>query len=671
LSGLAPNSAPSFDRAAPVDHEGSRWASILRLAPVALLVVLVVMMACLLWRIDTDERVQHREELIRDALWVEQTLQFQMESQQGRLARLAADMASVTFDPQTFGIQATQLSLINPEIVRLLWLDGQFGVVAAYPLRSSPDVPVIEPPVDILKIAAQLSNKGTFTAPFVGGNGEGALAFVARIERPDRPGTLVALFSVQAILNQHVPWWIAERRAIVITDAGGAAIAKRSQVSPEASASSHSVAMGAPLRETTLTLASFREHQSLSQNGLVVTIVVLGLLAAAGFVARQRQIKRRRLAEVALDEEHAFRRAMESALLVGIRARDLDGRLLYANQAFCRMVGYTFEELVGQGPPMPYWMPDQVEMTRRVHDAVLAGQTIGQGLELTFRHRDGTSFDVLIYEAPLVDGQGRQRGWMGSVLDISDRKRVEEFARAQSERMQHTARLVTMGEIASLLAHDLNQPLATISSYQTGLQNRLAAADLTREDIEIALTAIGNSAERAGRIIRRVQHFVKKSEARMEALDVRDIVAEALALLDSEARKIMVRPQTFFPDHLPLVRADRVLVQQVLVNLICNGFEAMVLTPVDDRQLLVQAIVVDARHVEICVSDAGAGVPSAIVDQLFTPFVSTKPTGMGMGLSICRSIIELHGGHIRYEPNPLGGARLSFTLAIVDCDAHA
>jgi two-component system, LuxR family, sensor histidine kinase DctS len=228
--------------------------------------------------------------------------------------------------------------------------------------------------------------------------------------------------------------------------------------------------------------------------------------------------------------------------------------------------------------------------------------------------------------------------------------------------MQHTARLVTMGEIASLLAHDLNQPLAAIRSYQTGLANRLPMDDLTREEVDTALKGIGASAERAGLIVRRVHNFVKKSEPQLEPIQITDVVTEALELLGPEIQKMRVTTEIEFEPNLPLVRGDRVLIQQVLVNLVRNGLDAMINTPDDLRRLRVDAKLVSAKAIRLGVTDSGAGVSLAVAEALFQPFVSTKPAGMGMGLSICRSIVELHGGHISYEPTGSTGARFSFQL---------
>lgn len=659
----APAARRAFEGArAQQGLRGALGAKLLALSPLLAILAIIALLGVLVWLVDRDERAAQREELIRDALWVEQSLRFQLDADTARLARLAFDLT--TASPEAFGKQASQLVQINREIVEILWLDSANRLVASVPRQSNPGWEQREPAITSRQAVARGSGRGVTTPPFRLAGGAGAIAYVAPIPRAgDAEGTLIAVFSFDALLTQQVPWWIAERRSISVRDGSGNMVASRSAVQPEPGASSYTVEVGAPLNDAQITVVSFREHSNLAHNGVVGAMVGLGLFAAAGLVARERQIRRRRAAEDALDEEHTFRRAMESSLQVGLRVRDLTGRILYVNPAFCRMVGYEESELVGREPPMPYWLPEDLEHTRRLHDAVLAGQTGTRGMELTFQRKDATRFDVLIYEAPLVDTRGRQRGWMGSFIDITERKRADEMARAQAEKMQHTARLVTMGEMASLLAHDLNQPLAAIASYSTGLQNMVATGGAQAPQIVSAIDAIGEAADRAGRIVRRVHHFVRRSEPRLEPVHVRDIVSETLALLEPELRKAHVLSDTALQPMLPAARADRVLIEQVLVNLLRNGVDAMRELPPESRRLTVRATwpAEDGRiAVEVC--DNGKGVDPAMVDKLFSPFVSTKAGGMGMGLTICRSILELHGSRIAYLPAEGGGSIFRFTL---------
>ncbi|MBL0168220.1 MAG: PAS domain S-box protein [Propionivibrio sp.] len=190
-------------------------------------------------------------------------------------------------------------------------------------------------------------------------------------------------------------------------------------------------------------------------------------------------IQRRLVAEQALRSEYAFRKAMEDSLTVGMRARDLEGRVTYTNPAFCQMVGFSAEELIGARPPMPYWAPEELENTQAIHQAVIEGKAPREGFEIRLMRKDGSRFDALIYEAPLIDADGQHTGWMASIVDVTARKHAEELARQQQEKLQLTSRLVTMGEMASALAHELNQPLAAITSYNTGCLNKLESGNFS------------------------------------------------------------------------------------------------------------------------------------------------------------------------------------------------
>ena len=617
----------------------------------------------LLWFVDADEREARREEIIRDALWVEHTLQFRFGAIETRISRLAYEMGRTETPRETFAAQAAALIQTDREIWAVSWLDHSDDRIATVP-HTHDAQSVLAPAVRSAIEMAKRTGRGLFTASYPRTDSSDHVSFVAPIVAGGQfKGMLHAEIVLKRVLAQHVPWWIAEKRAVLIKRGDEHVAASRSKVDPDPDALSYTVEIGPPLNDLWLTLASYRNRSSLTQNGLVLAMIVLSFLAAGALIARERQLRGRKLAEAARDEEYAFRRSMEESLRVGIRARDMQGRLLYVNQAFCKMVGYAEAELIGRLPPMPYWVAEELERTQRLHDAVLAGASNGQGLEVRFQRRDGALLDVLIYEAPLIDAQGEQQGWIGSVLDITDRKRSEEFARAQAEKMQHTSRLVTMGEMTSFLAHDLNQPLAAIRSYQTGLKNMLSAGPMDPAAVNPVLDAIGKSVERAGLMIRRVHNFVKKSEPRLETLDLAEATRETVALLEPELTRAHCTVETKLDHDLPPVRADRILIEQVLVNLIRNSLDASKDLPLKRRRVTLSATS-RTGCIEVRVCDRGDGVEESLVQQLFSPFVSTKEGGMGMGLTICRSIIELHGGGIRYERLPDGGASFAFTLPL-------
>jgi two-component system sensor histidine kinase DctS len=264
---------------------------------------------------------------------------------------------------------------------------------------------------------------------------------------------------------------------------------------------------------------------------------------------------------------------------------------------------------------------------------------------------------------------------MGSVLDLSAQRRVEELSRQQQERLQATARLATVGEMASLLSHELNQPLAAIASYAAGSMNLLdapqaypgATGDELRGLLRQAIARIAEQAERAGRVIKSVHDFVRRREQPREALSAEMLLDDVLPLVRLQARKSGTRIELDLPappTPMPRVMCDRTMVEQVLLNLARNGIQAMEQgTAPDERVLTIRVRPARGRWVCFELGDAGPGIPPDVAARLFTPFFTTRADGMGLGLSLCRTVIEQHGGALDFGPGPDGrGATFRFTL---------
>jgi len=404
------------------------------------------------------------------------------------------------------------------------------------------------------------------------------------------------------------------------------------------------------------------------------TALVLGLslVLFAVVLVLARDVRRRALAEAALAEALAFRRAMEDSLVTGLRARDLQGRITYVNPAFCTMLGFSADELKAADEP-PYWPPERRAEYQRRHaqrllpDAAALNAAAREGYETEFMRRNGERFPVMIYEAPLVDGQGSQTGWMSAVLDLSAQRSVEELSRQQQERLQATARLATVGEMASLMSHELNQPLSAIASYASGSLNLLDAPDgldaQTPAMLRQALERINEQAERAGRVIKSVHDFVRRREQLHEAIGVDALLDAVLPLVRLQARKSGTRIEMDLPTPAPRVMCDRTMLEQVLLNLTRNGIQAMdAATPAAERVLRLVVRQTHARWVSFSVVDAGPGIPPEVAARLFTPFYTTRREGMGLGLSLCRTVIEQHGGALDFSAAPGGGTEFRFTL---------
>ena len=362
-----------------------------------------------------------------------------------------------------------------------------------------------------------------------------------------------------------------------------------------------------------------------------------------------------------LQEAHAFRKAMGDSLVVGMRARDLQGRIIYANPALCDITGYSADELVGQLPPYPYWHPDDMEKHWQDNAAVLSGQTMLNGFESRIRHKDGHDVTTMIYSAALIDGSGRHSGWMSSVLDISEQKRAEEQQRLQAASMQRTSRLATLGELASTLAHELGQPLMALVSF-AGAAHAFAER-AQRAPLLEALGDIRTQAQRAADIVGRIRGFVRLQTSGFEDCTVNAVVANVLALLRPEIRQQQARVLTQLDEHLPTLQADRLLLEQVVLNLLLNALQAMQGQAPATKQVQVETGLQDGM-VFIRVSDNGPGIATAALSQLFEPFFTTKPEGLGLGLNICRTTVEAHRGRLVAENGAQGGAVFTVYLPV-------
>lgn len=364
----------------------------------------------------------------------------------------------------------------------------------------------------------------------------------------------------------------------------------------------------------------------------------------------------RELAEVV-----AFRKAMEDSLLVGMRARDLDGRVIYVNPALCNMTGYSAEDLLGKLPPYPYWHPEEMEKHWRDNDVGLAGGAAPTGYESRFRHAKGHDIYLMIFTAPLIDASGKHSGWMSSMVDVTPQKLAEDKQRQQAAMMQRTGRMASMGEMASTLAHELGSPLMAIVSYAGAA--RTYAEKGHQELLIETLGDISAQAQRAAEIVKRIRGFVRQHTGGFSECAVNDVVANVLALLRPELRHQRAKVTIQLAQGLPVIQADRVLLEQVVLNLVINAVQAM-----QDRYPVDKVVKIEIGResdtVFIRVLDKGPGIPDEVARQLFAPFFTTKPEGLGLGLNICRTTVEAHRGRLVFENRPEGGAAFTVYLPL-------
>ncbi|GAA5179066.1 hypothetical protein GCM10025771_20050 [Niveibacterium umoris] len=330
--------------------------------------------------------------------------------------------------------------------------------------------------------------------------------------------------------------------------------------------------------------------------------------------------------------------------------------ILYANRAFLATFGVDAVGRTTHRLPLPQpELGDYPLDPRRLSPEQLPRELFDGELQQPLSAR---WYHVRERAARWVDGRVVR---MAVATDITDRKTVEELNRQQEERLQRTSRLITMGEMASTLAHELNQPLSAIANYSSGCVNRLQSGRYKPDELLVAMQKAAHQADRAGKIIRRVRDFVRKSEPRRGAVRLIDVVEDALGFAEIDARKHGARIDNRISADLPAIYADRIMIEQVVLNLVKNGIESMKDSEEDRRTLTVTARIVE-NMVEVSVHDHGHGISAEDREKLFNAFYTTKSDGMGMGLNICRSIIEFHNGRLWVDSNPEGGSIFRFTL---------
>ena len=365
-----------------------------------------------------------------------------------------------------------------------------------------------------------------------------------------------------------------------------------------------------------------------------------------------------RTADLRTSEER-FRTMFEHAP-IGVVTLEGDGRLRQVNQSFATMLGYGRSDLEGVSiADVTVWedRARSVDMYRKLRDGEISE---GQ-FEKRYVRRDGAVVPAHVAVAAVRDGSGRFSYALGMVQDVSDRVRAEERASEHREQLAHVLRVSTMGEMAAQLAHELNQPLGAIVNYANGACTRLRDRGAEPEMVD-AVARIAAEGMRAAQIIGRVRQFLRRSAGLRESADVNELVRDAASLLETDARRAGIPVRLRLDPGLPAISLDRIQVEQVILNLLRNALDAMNAAPRPDHELVAET----AAHngfVEVRVRDTGIGVLPDTADRIFDAFFTSKPNGLGMGLSISRSIVEAHGGKLSAVANGDRGMTFAFSLA--------
>jgi len=762
--------APAFD-ALGRTAERRRSASWL---PFAAIAALVAFSAALFVAIVTEDRQLQREARQRDFDSAAQQLGARLGSLTEALSATALELGAGTISDRRFASIVGDLSAAKPEMQRVDRVDAAGRVISPGSAMS-----MIGAQVDAgyqpLLAKARLANTPQWDK-LTTATGEPMLALAVPVLR-DRQlvGVVLARIDPRSLLVNGLTAETRQRYQFRLVSQGMELSASGSDT-PPARAPVYAATLAPLPTGIQLEARAFRLPSRMTGSALVWVVGVLAVAVGAALAALLRYTTQLLRADRVLQAETSLRSAMENSLATGLSVVDSLGVIRYVNKAFAQMSGWSEAELVGRGAPYPYWPPDETSNHAAQLDRMLDGKIDAAGFEARVQRPDGSRFDARMYVSPLVDDAGVQIGWVTSMTDITEPRRIRdalaaahdrfttvleslddvvsvvagetlqtellfanrayreafgpgsaghtrlaehvsasgggeqagevqdlgsgrwydvrmreirwvdgravrlqiatditlrkataEIVRQQEEKVQLTSRLMTMGEMASSLAHELNQPLTAISNYSEGALARLkrdAAGQSVSAEVMTALEKASTQAQRAGNIIRRIREFVKRSEPRRRPTPAARIIDDAVGFAEIDARKKGIRIATQVDPSLAPLDVDPILIEQVLLNLLKNALEAM------DHAALRQ-IDVDARPTgdgmaQISVTDRGTGIAPAHVASLFQPFFSTKSEGMGMGLNICRSIIEFHQGRLSVEtnPEPCGGTIMRFTLPL-------
>ena len=753
---------------------------------------MLIVTALLQWReLDTA-----RSALEGDMHWAERTIENRLHGHLDFLAELGREQEFKQLTYESFQVRATRYVRDAPEIQAIVWVDTDGKVEWVAPNEST-SIFVGEQLAGERLAALQEAlrvRRAVVSPDYQDASRRPAHDIIHPVQRGSGDlGAFIALQSLETLLRATLPNVFTARYSLTVVDAQNREVLSNSSVKPTDRQVSGQISLELPNNRLGLNIVAYRGGGAWLPFVPAALIIVLTLIATVTLVQLRRHAQHRAKTEEELRAAYAFRQAMSQSLITGMRAIDLDGRITFVNAAFCRMTGFDESELVGIKPPYPYWPPEEFDHLQHNIDTALAGKAPAGGFEMRIMRKNGERFDVRLYFSPLIGTDGQQIGWMASMnditepkrvrveleraherfatvidgldsavhvaevhsgeilfanrafqsifgfdcigrdsaqitaacrpanewlhhepsrlspdelpcelfdgeiqhslsghwyhvherairwvdgrtvrvqisADITDRKHIDEVNLQQQKRLEQTSRLITMGEMASSLAHELNQPLSAIANYCAGCVKRMQAGNYKIDDLLAAMQKASEQAERAGKIIRRMRDMVKKGDPNRQPIALAELVDETRAFADIEAQRTGTQIIVELPENLPNIVVDRIMIEQVLLNLIKNGIEAMHDVPVERRLLTLNAQLADERMLEVTVFDQGHGLSEEDIEKIFAPFYTTKAEGMGIGLAICRSIIEFHQGRLWAEPRREGGSSFHFTVPIEEQD---
>ena len=775
--------------------------------PLIAIVIFTAVMGVILGTLQLQEKNQQESALFRELSLAKQRIQLRFANNLDALVSINRELAASEDRERLRKIayeQADELVINNHEIVKIIWINANNQRLWTAPPSNNKTDWISKTQNDQsanegLENAIELSrttSRASFSQ-FINLNlsSDDPLArerktvfwqVVPNIAGGEVIGFLAALYTAHGVLDMVPAELKAHYRFTLLTDNDRVLSISSDRDTPKRAFSNQtSLDIGVLSPNLTLRIDTYPLPTNLTFRMLIGVVIGLCAFVIWSLWSVLKQMQVRQEAEASLRTETSFRNAMENSTPVGIRAHDMQKRITYVNRAFCEMTGWSAKELIGLTPPFPFW-PDarRDELVEKMNRALKSEMGSKAGIEGVILSRDGSLIQTRTFIAPLIDEKGKQSGWVTSLIDISEpkkireelavsqerfvtvlegldaavsvvdlendqllfanrfyrenfgedskghfklasnnletlhdvaedlqesppgiptsflyqesdseevqledgsnkwyevrrrfipwvdghlaqlliatditiRKEADDLARQQQERMQFTSRLTTMGEMASSLAHELNQPLSAISNYCMGVAKRLEGNldPSIGKDILPALEKASDQAHRAGMIIQRIRGFVKRSEPQRKSTAISDIINDAVGLVEIDAHRHRLNITSNVMENLPEVDIDPVLILQVLVNILKNGLDSTRESYPLSSRWSAPAVNISAdldtsifpAMLRIQVSDGGSGIPESVSERMFEPFFSTKSDGMGMGLNICRSIIESHQGRL-------------------------
>jgi PAS domain S-box-containing protein len=803
----------------------SRQDRFVTLGPLFAVVLFLAAVVAAFAYLRIEEIDREQEAVRRDVEYAQQRMRLRLLERQEQLMRLGRDVSNKEVNPEEFVSQAESLVSQFPELRAVSWVDSRRKIRVAYASPSA-GFTLMRGPGEQLKGGETEGTYGlardlrqpVYSRPLTAQNDPGSKGATLQLQIPLEEqgkfgGVIIGEYSLDGLLRFGVPTEVSAKYAVALLDDKGGVLAgalppprtSAARLLPWNDAAPEYEIPVSPVGNGLLIRAQgYRASLGVVGSGFFWLVSALSALTVWMLLGTWRHTRRRVQAQEALITETNFRRAMENSMLTGMRALDLQGRITYVNPAFCQMTGWDEDELVGRIAPFPYWPEQDREWLAARLDDELQGRSTPGGFEVRVKRKGGAIFDARMYVSPLIDSRGQQTGWMTSMTDITEQKRVREelsnsyerfttvlegldaavsvaplgseemlFANKlyrawfgaevaghmnlivqagvppinpnddamdavdglaglptdtltaaqtenaeifvpelgkwlevrsryltwvdgrlaqmviatditprrhaetqsalQAERAQAASRLITMGEMASSVAHELNQPLTAINNYCNGMVSRIQRQSISTEELLGALEKTARQAHRAGQIIQRIRSFVKRSEPNRSQSDVATMVSNALELADIELRRHHVRLSHYSAARLPALLVDPILIEQVLINLMKNAAESIEQAKRPNSRRTVELRVVPKQIenqsvVEFSILDSGKGLSTEVSARLYEAFYSTKAEGMGIGLKLCRSIVESHQGRMHaenlYNAGEVVGCRFTFWLPV-------